>query len=72
MANGDSGSSVIRAWFPLDTIHEWILATVEANQSDNTEELLDILKEGGVSGNNNGKDEIDPTSKWTRAIKRMG
>lgn len=54
-----------------------IALTYDDGPSENTEELLDVLKEAGakatffVSGNNNGKGEIDRTPRWTRAIKRM-
>ncbi|EXJ91022.1 hypothetical protein A1O1_04129 [Capronia coronata CBS 617.96] len=54
-----------------------IALTYDDGPSENTKELLDILEEAGakatffVSGNNNGKGEIDLTPTWTDTIKRM-
>ncbi|KAJ4509413.1 hypothetical protein HRR83_006409 [Exophiala dermatitidis] len=54
-----------------------IALTYDDGPSENTEELLDLLKEANahatffVSGNNNGKGAIDQTPRWTDAIKRM-
>ncbi|EXJ92739.1 hypothetical protein A1O3_01291 [Capronia epimyces CBS 606.96] len=54
-----------------------VALTYDDGPTENTEELLDILKEAGakatffVAGNSNGKGEIDQTARWTRLIKRM-
>ena len=51
--------------------------TFDDGPSENTEQLLDILRDNDakatffISGNNNGKGEIDTTEKWIRAIKRV-
>lgn len=59
------------------TVPKTIALTYDDGPSENTEELLDILQIAGakatffISGNTNGKGEIDMTVQWTRAIKRM-
>ena len=54
-----------------------VALTFNDGPSNNSEELLDILRESNaratffISGNTDGKGSIDTTSSWTNIIKRM-